>query len=498
MRCLKFIISRLALLLLLFLAWARLFRADVVLPPQFTVFTGATRVENPVQTSDWSTLQCVSDDGKRVVVGVHHMMNRRSHDTKLEIWDTRTGANVTPQWWNDLQCGRLLHPYSRQRDALQTHQRGIWGVESAWNELRNRRPNAIKDYRSSISPDGQLFAYFVWKNGGCGDERELVDPEFFGTIIEEVRTGKQVAMLPYVMSPIIIASDNRTAVSNIYEEYKKQRGLLLWNLETGRLRAELSVGACEFPPAPAFSDDGKYLFAKHGTEVTWWDAATGRQIGHIAGSGDCAVRDHGWVGGAGSFSLSPGSQGNMAVIDGGGTLVTEMAQCFSFWDLAAGTRLDEWNLGEQGFGKDSIQTFVGSESGRYLIAEKINYNNRSSENVLLWDLAARREVGRFPGESGALSANGRWLATIDTAGAVRVWEVSAIIGPRSRETVFKYAALMTLFCSAMWLVLNKLWLVLNKLWTRVRVPAFKAIIEVSWVQRQHSCSAATGEWIAPK
>ena len=43
----------------------------------------------------------------------------------------------------------------------------------------------------------------------------------------------------------------------------------------------------------------------------------------------------------------------------------------------------------------------------------------------MFDTAERREVLRVPGQRPALSGNGRWLATIDAAGVIRVWEVPA-------------------------------------------------------------------------
>ena len=43
--------------------------------------------------------------------------------------------------------------------------------------------------------------------------------------------------------------------------------------------------------------------------------------------------------------------------------------------------------------------------------------------VVLWDVAVRREVCILPGSSAVLSAEGRWVATIDNEGMVRMWEI---------------------------------------------------------------------------
>src|SRR5262249_35662509 len=65
--------------------------------------------------------------------------------------------------------------------------------------------------------------------------------------------------------------------------------------------------------------------------------------------------------------------------------------------------------------------------------------------VLLWDVAERREEARLPGSSPRLSRNGRWLAPIDEAGGVRVWEVPV---QRAWGRILGYAAVAVLACWA--------------------------------------------------
>src|SRR5262249_54385352 len=43
--------------------------------------------------------------------------------------------------------------------------------------------------------------------------------------------------------------------------------------------------------------------------------------------------------------------------------------------------------------------------------------------ILVLDVVERRVVGKVPGGSAAFSPDGRWLATINDEGVVRVWEM---------------------------------------------------------------------------
>ena len=56
-------------------------------------------------------------------------------------------------------------------------------------------------------------------------------------------------------------------------------------------------------------------------------------------------------------------------------------------------------------------------------SQKAESSSESRHQVILLDVIDRRELARLPGSSAKLSPQGRWLATLDHAGVVRVWEL---------------------------------------------------------------------------
>src|SRR5262249_53567948 len=108
-----------------------------------------------------------------------------------------------------------------------------------------------------------------------------------GTVIEDMRTGKQLALLPGVTSRISIAPGNRTAVSSNdnTERGGEQPRWILWDLESSSRRAELSFPDNHWRVPVMWSADGRHLIAHSASghpsseDVQWWDAASGKLLG---------------------------------------------------------------------------------------------------------------------------------------------------------------------------------------------------------------------------
>jgi hypothetical protein len=117
----------------LFLTWGGLFRAWLAVPPRFVIRTGAAHHEDyatlrPAGT--WSSLRGVSGDGGKVTVAVYQG-DFRWPDRRLQVWETRTGAERTPALWGNAEWQRLLSaPGWRHADSgqvLVTHPSRVRG-----------------------------------------------------------------------------------------------------------------------------------------------------------------------------------------------------------------------------------------------------------------------------------------------------------------------------------------------------------------------------------
>jgi WD40 repeat protein len=73
-----------------------------------------------------------------------------------------------------------------------------------------------------------------------------------------------------------------------------------------------------------------------------------------------------------------------------------------------------------------------------------NQPSKDAAQILLIDAMERREIAFLPGRSATFSPNGRWLATIDADGIVRVWELPL---RRPWFRIFGFAAIATLACA---------------------------------------------------
>jgi len=473
-------------LLIVFLAAAWHFRSVAYPSPQFTVRTGAeyhsARMSNLSNT--WSSLWDVSDDGSRITIAVHHSEGISFHapvDTHLELWNARTGVNETPHLWKGEELQELLSNPHRTNNGLFdlfTQPTGMEFLtdETAWAHLRvilslhppligsacgnvqhppDSYPKTIFPRDFSISPDGRLYSYVLRT---ASPLPSFLDSLNQGTVIEGVRTGRQVAYLPGVTDNVRIAPGGRTAVSVNYNTKSEgeQPRLLLWDLQTSKCRAELLLPETE--RYPVYSANGRYVFADYflddsipsenktrSHDLKWWDTETGRQVGEVINVAEWTIIDDGRMLVTHPTGSRDGGQGGCHIL--------------RFWNLTTGAKLGDWELVEPPNGGGRIMVLVGSERSRYLavqydpdyavgrgviqeFADDLDGNPSSHWQVLLLDIAERRVVAHLPGRSAKWSRDGRWLATIDDAGVLRVWEMP--LGERPWRRPIRYAALVAL------------------------------------------------------
>ena len=470
--------------------WGWFFRASLSPSPQFVVRTGSVPASDVGFRSigvTWVTLRNVSDDGRQVTIGIHTDTGSGVSrvTSRLEVWDLPTGTNQTPALWSDPELVRLTSRNTGMLELLSRPEgKGFTPDEATWSTLLGRlttgRAKALDDIRKTLrpvydneaknlfpesayfGPDGRHFAYVVrngWPLYGYVSE-SLGD----GTAIKDVRTGERVGFLPGVTDSIRIGPGGRTAVSRNQPPSREgeQPRLILWDLEKSARRAELLLPAGHTTSPPRYSPDGRYLFAWYwpatGTSpftLRWWDAPTGQQLGDIGDAGDMTLTENGRV-----LVTHPHRTRNNAVAE---------SYLLRLWDVATGTKLGEWNLDSPPDGGGLIHSLTAAEHGHYLAAVYdpdygrgaptnwsgggtiigIRFQPTSADRrlqVILLDTRERRELGRVPGCSAALSRDGRFLATIDEAGDVRVWELplrkpwAALVGYTTVATLLSWAA----------------------------------------------------------
>src|SRR4051794_23721340 len=67
--------------------------------PRYEVQTGAKLDTEPFRLRGptfWGTVEHLSDDSRQVTVGIHKG-DFRGYNSRLELWDVRTGENRTPE-----------------------------------------------------------------------------------------------------------------------------------------------------------------------------------------------------------------------------------------------------------------------------------------------------------------------------------------------------------------------------------------------------------------
>jgi RNA polymerase sigma factor (sigma-70 family) len=205
----------------------------------------------------------------------------------------------------------------------------------------------------------------------------------------------------------------------------------------------------------AFTPDGKQLLSQSDNVVRLWDAATGRELGHVT------VEPYGWVGellvtrdGKFVFTMERGGQGNSIrfrnrsdlkvvrefnvgsletpQLSPDGKLLAGLEQNKSIstveiWDMATGKRLRSWKA-HDGW----IWSYEFSADGKTLVT------GGKDKVIRFWDVATgrlEREITGHPKDVHklALSADGTMLATLSTSlewyypwdNFVRIWDVAS-------------------------------------------------------------------------
>jgi hypothetical protein len=404
-----------------------------------------------------SRVAYVADDGQSVVLASQNSMGfslRSPRRVSLQLWDTPTGLDVSPRHWREepmsgLLVGTIYHDPRLPDTLAYPSGEQLLRDPDHWQALHERfraragHPDAIPE-TVRFGRDGQYVAYGA-RQPSHGD---------FGTgrvVIENARTGQRVALLPGHANSTDIAPGGRTAITWTRTRFfDDEEDALLWDLETGANVGRLD-GPVTHPDRQTFTADGRFIFW-YASGLLWWrDTTTGRLVGK-----DNQVDDWASMSGGRTLLTRDGPSGGVNYVT------------FRAWDVATGTKTEVWDLDYCPKGAaGSLSELIAAANGPFAaltyrpdsdaaaggtriekwIAEKMPQPSITTKaRILVVNTERRKLVARLPGESAVFSHNGRWLATLDAAGVLRVYELP-LQKPWAR--IFGYTVLTAL---AFWLV----------------------------------------------
>jgi hypothetical protein len=450
-----------------FAAWASLFWWKLPAVPHFRAQTTATngKTPGPFGPSISASLTSISSDGRRVIIQIHHLEGASIHfTTEYQIWDAKLAHDVTPPLWRDKNWHHLAHgPRSlsgwpwRLRDVIGGS--GITSNDPMWHGIVDKvkgleRKAAADLVQAGFANDEEAATRLIRMDASLSaDGRFLAHsgpgPLHHNVVIDDVVSGKQIAVLPGVSEGVLISPDGRTAVSvhPWTDEATKDPGIILWDISTSARRLRLPLPEISLPCHVWFTANGRFIFAKFSPTIPhkdgassdpprcrWWDANTGQQLGDMLDPHELVLAD-----GYSKLVTHSRRTDNSGIRDD---------HILEILDYPSGKPAERWSIPGITPGKGYIYDLVGAEDSPYLAAcfnpdeqrrppAKIPWPWLERQRralfpqgpddlppeVILLNLGDRRLAGRLPGRSASISANGKWLATIDDAGVVRVWQL---------------------------------------------------------------------------
>jgi hypothetical protein len=490
-RLLSFLRKPVILLVPVFLASSWFFAWRLREPNSWTKYefsTGVIFEDRGRWGSVSSQIMGLADDGKYVITWEDDQSDWDAPKEEIQKWDSRTGRKT------------IKIPVDACRRAIEPAEGHLcFDDEAAWNAFQNRfadqRSQALADVCKKQGPsaveeagwfkvggfsrDGRFVYYGTHDGMPVFNFYPLPEDEALsinGIAVDEVATGRRVAFLPGVarddngLNPwLTISPDGKTAVSHGYYWRKGEDEpacLILWDLESSRERAKVMIGENldwenDRLDIHYSADSRLVIVCVRGGATSWWNTANGERHGQDA------------------------KGAHMTLLDGGKVLVTladyyhEVDELrpneFFFWDSTSAQLLGRIYLGNRGPKAPYSRRLTSSEQGRYFALEfdydvpnpnavppapKRNWFMRflfpneppkDHSQILLFDGFERREVAALPGRQACFSPNGRWLATIDADGVVRVWELP-LRKPWAR--ILGFAAIATLVCALAYLLIR--------------------------------------------
>jgi hypothetical protein len=270
------------------------------------------------------------------------------------------------------------------------------GELKTWDPISGREKISVATQRSvrwvRFAPDSKTLATAEHENQGAARLRDAATGRVLHTLVGHHKPIDTLAFSP----------DGKRLATASWDKTVK-----IWNAQTGTELATLQGHPGEVYPL-AFSPDGRLVLSGDGSGVAiLWDADTGKMIRD--------VRGHTKVVQAVAFAK-----------DGKTVATAGWDKTIKLWDTATGAAvavLKGHTL--------SVLDLMFSPDGRTLASVSGVWGGDqpgkiTAGEVILWDIAARKEFARLAGHSDrvfgvAFSADGKLLATASWDKTVKVW-----------------------------------------------------------------------------
>jgi len=409
------------------------------------VATGKVLSEVRTKIGDLSDL-AFSADGKSVAsIGTDH---------KLRSWDVATGRELWVQ--NRALHVRAIVYGADGKTLIAIEAKGLSFWDAATGQKAPGQWGSDRPMISTVlSPDRGTMAVVRDRLRKGADHESDITVVDLATLkeVRQLAPNKDRRFITNPIQSIAVASGG-----TVLAEANGAGEVRLWDLETGK-ELRRCQGGRSFVDAMTFSADGKLLAGLDRGRVRVWETASGQEVSSGPTGHECAVSSVAFLPdgslvsngrdgvtriwdsatGAERTRVAPAVLSGSLVPVGETSAVAEDGKTVTLLDLAWPTEQTDsfvavirtWDRTanrERGcvlkkLGDAPTQALVLSPDGRVVVCAG---GHEPAEDVYLWEAATGKQISKVAGRHPAISADGKWLATVRgrEKAVLTVWDVA--------------------------------------------------------------------------